>query len=121
MGAPSPEVIHELKAKFPERSLHLVEAVDGETTHHFVMTGPSRDEHKKFTDEMLAAKDQKDEAAKIAALRAAIERAALAQIRWPARDDVQRLFDYKPEMLDGLADTLRQHAGAETEFRTKKL
>lgn len=126
---PSNEQISALKATFPDRSLHLVEAVvkdeSSSTTDEvavFVMTGPSRDEYKKFADEVFAAKDMKgSESDRIVATRGAIERAALAQIRWPARDVVQKLFEHKPAMVDGFADELHKAAGSNVELRSKKL
>lgn len=123
MDAPSPEKVAELKVKFPERSLHQVEIdVCGET-HYLVMTGPSSDEHKKFTDEMLDAQDKEEKDRKdfVASSRGAILRAVLAQTRHPARDEVQRFFDFHPEALDTLPKKLREHAGANAEVRSKKL
>lgn len=132
MGSPSPEKIKELKALYPERSLHQVDLVDTRVDADgkkqdvgelftMVMTGPSSDEHKKFTDEMLDAKDKKDEKERIAALRGAILRAVLGQTRWPAREEVQKFFEMHPEAVDDLSTTLREHAGSNAEVRSKKL
>lgn len=122
MEEPSPEKIAEIKAKFPDRSLHLVEAKAGEdSVAFFVMTGPTRDEYKKFTDEAIKANDVKNESDKMAGLRGAIERAALAQIRWPDREECQKLFENKPAMVDGFAKELHEAAGSNVELRSRKL
>lgn len=85
------------------------------------MTGPSRDEYKKFTDEMIAARECKNESDKLSAIRGAIERAALAQIRWPDRESCQAMFNSRPAMMDGFADELHKAAGSNVELRSKKL
>jgi hypothetical protein len=119
---PTPEKIAEIKAKYPDRALELIEAKDGEDEiAHFVLTGPLREEYKKFSDEMLAAKDAKQESDKLASIRGAIERAALAQIRWPDRETVQALFNARPAMVDGFAEVLHKAAGSNVELRAKKL
>lgn len=118
---PGQEVIDGLKAKFPNRSLHLVEAFDGDESYHFVMTGPNREEYRKLTDELLSAKEAKDDRAKNDALRTAVERAALAMIRWPDRDVVQELFAAKPAMSANFAEELHKSAGSNFEVRSKKL
>lgn len=120
---PSKETIEGIRTKFPGRSLHLVEAQDegASDVEHFIMTGSTRDEYKKFCDETAKAEGVKDPAEQLQVLRAAIERAAMAQIRWPDRQTVQELFDRAPAMVDGFAKHLHHHAGTNYEVRSKKL
>lgn len=119
---PSQEKIEFIKSQFPDRALFLVEAVDAEDeVMSFVMTGPTKDEYKFFVNKMIAAKDTKDEADRLWAIRTAVENAALAQIRWPEREDVKRAFDARPEMVDGFAAELQKAAGQNVELRSKKL
>ena len=121
MAEPSKEVIERLKAQFSDRSLHLVEIVDEGESMHFVMTGPNKHEYKKFVDEVLGAKEKKTDAEMVDAVRSATERAALAQIRWPERAEVQDLFDRRPALVDSFRDEIHKAAGANAEVRSKKL
>jgi hypothetical protein len=117
----SSEKIEELKAKFPDRELHRIELVDGnEASHVLVMTGPNRDEYRKFVSDVQRASDSKP-ADKLEAIRFAIEQNALAQIRWPDRDDVKALFSSLPAMVEKFADKLHETAGGTIELRSKKL
>lgn len=127
---PSSDQITALKDKYPNRSLHLVEMVDveGKTAtddddvYCFVMTGPSKEEFKKYTDEIMSAKEKaKTEADKIDGINGAIERAALAMIRHPDRDEVKRLFDFKPLLAQGFAAEISKAAGDNFEVRSRKL
>lgn len=118
---PSEDVIKEIKAKFPGRSIHLVEAIDGEDVHSFVMTGPTKADYQKYSDEMLSAGTAKTEPEKRDRARVAIERAALAQIRWPDREDVEALFIAKPGLSVNFAEEIHKLAGTNAEVRSKKL
>lgn len=120
MQEPSSEKIAELKQKFPDRELHRVELFDGaEVAHVVVMTGPNRDEYKKFVSDVQRASDSKP-ADKLEAIRFAIEQSALAQIRWPDRDEVKALFSSMPAMVEKFADKLHETAGGNIELRSKK-
>jgi hypothetical protein len=121
MPTPSQETIEALKKRFPERALHQVETVICGDEHILLMTSPSQVEYQKYTDEMLKALELKGETEKVQALRGAQLRAILAQTRWPDRDEVQRIFEYAPEAVDEFHKTLREHAGAGAEVRSKKL
>jgi hypothetical protein len=125
MAEPTPEQIAQLKEKYPDRSLHLVEKFDPkeheQEPYAFVMTGPSRDELDKFDQEMIAAGKAKEDSDKKVAIRGACERAACAQIRWPEREEVRRIFGLHPEMVYGFAEDIRSFAGATFETRSKKL
>jgi hypothetical protein len=123
---PSAEVIARVKRDFADRSIHLVEAVDGDENkdgdiYFFVMTGPLRDEYKKYIDEVLSAREGKDEKAVGEGVRAAIERLALGQIRHPDRDEVKRIFNIKPALIQNFAVPLQNAAGDAIEVRSKKL
>jgi hypothetical protein len=121
---PSQEIKDKLKAQFPDRALRLVELHDdasGEAMW-FIMTGPNKAEYKKFTDEVLAARDAKGgDAAKSEALQVACERAALAMIRWPSRDEVKELFESRPGLSSAFPAEIHAAAGANFEVRAKKL
>lgn len=119
-----PDVIKHLKEKHPDRSLHQVEKYDPDdtsTSYLFVMTGPTRDELDKFEQDILATKKVTDEHERKGAVRTAAEKGALAQIRWPERDEVKRIFNLHPEMIYSFAADLRRFAGDTFETRTKKL
>lgn len=121
---PSDEKIAQIKSEFPDRPLFIVEAVDQEEqVMAFVMTAPTRDEYKFYTNKMLALKEdaKKDSADQLWAMRQVAENAALAQIRWPDRDTCKKAFDARPEMVDNFHAELRKAAGSLIEFRTKKL
>lgn len=123
MDRPSDERILALKAQFPDRTLHLVEVLDegDDALRCFVMTSPSSDEHKMYTERMLEAGEAKDEKDKQAKGKQAIYAAALAQIRWPERDEVRKIFEYSPDLVWKFADLLQKHAGSGLELRSKKL
>lgn len=124
---PSQEKIEFIKSQFPDRALYVVDAVavdketNEETVLTVIMTGPTREEHRFYTVKMMAANDIKDAAEKLWAVRSAVENAALAQIRWPERDEVKKAFDARPEMVDDFAGKLREFAGYNVELRSKKL
>lgn len=121
MAEPNKEQIERLKAQHSDRSLHLVTVTDDGEEYHFVMTGPSKLEYKKFMDELLSAKDKKNDAEMVETVHKAVECAALAQIRWPERLEVQALFDRKPALADSFRDEIHKAAGANAEARSKKL
>lgn len=121
MDEPSAEVIKKLKEQFSDRSLQQVEFGEGDEAFCFVMTGPNAVEYKKFVDETVDASDAKSEKDKIEKVRAAAEKAAMAQIRWPDRDQVKQLFDRYPAMITKFVDVLQTAAGDSFEVRTKKL
>lgn len=119
---PSDDKIAHLKTAFPDRSLHLVEATDADDQiMTFVMTGPTREELKFLDNKLAAARDTKDEADRIWQMRTAVENAALAQIRWPDRDECKKAFEARPQMVDGFHEQLRNAAGSNVELRSKKL
>jgi len=118
---PSADVISGLKSKFPNRALQLVEAVDGDESYFFIMTGCNKDEYQKFNDDVMSAKDSKDDKSKAAAFRSAVERTAIAMIKWPDRETVEALFKEKPAMSMNFAEELHKAAGSNVEVRSKKL
>lgn len=124
---PTQEKIDQIKAQFPDREVYAVDAVavdqdkneDYLTT--FLMTGPLREEYKMYVNKVIASRDEKDDANRLWAQRMAVENAALAQIRWPDREEARKAFDGRQEMVDLFAEKLREMAGANVELRTKKL
>jgi hypothetical protein len=122
---PTEERILALKSQFPDRVLKLIEAVDGkdgdEVVLNLVMTGPTRDEYNFYVEKMIKAKETKDEGDRVKAMRAAVEIAALAQIRWPDREAVKKEFEARPQMIDSFASTLDQLSGGQIELRAKNL
>ena len=119
---PSKEKIDQIKAQFPERTLHLVSAADAEDEiMEFVITGPTIEELRFLDNKLVAARDIKDEVDKTWEMRKAVKNAALAQIRWPDRAECEKAFDARPQMVDGFHEQLRNAAGANVELRSKKL
>jgi hypothetical protein len=112
---PSASVIGQLKAQLPGRDLHRIEMKAGENVFVFVMTGPTRTEWKKYRDECTKG------AGDFEKLEMAIERAAMAQIRWPAREEVKDIFELNPGLIQHFAENLNKLAGAEVESTAKKL
>jgi hypothetical protein len=122
LTAPSQETINRIKAEFPDRPLYQVDAIDkDDELMSFLMTAPSRDEHKMYTKRMLAVKEVKDEDDRLWQCRMIAENAALAQIRWPDREECKKAFDARPAMVDNFHDELLKAAGSLIEFRSKKL
>lgn len=115
MDAPSAEKIAAIKSQFPGRVIRLVELEDNGETYRFILTGPNAVEYKKYMAEMIA--NQAD----ITKAKEALERAALAQIRWPDRDAVKDLFDAHPAFPDQFGQQIHEAAGAGAEVRSKNL
>lgn len=113
---PSASVVAQLKAQYQGRTLNRVEmeAEDG-TSFVFVMTGPSRVEWKKYQDEIVAAAGNADRQQKV------LENAALAQIRWPSREEAVGIFDLNPGLIINFAETLNKLARVEVTVTSKKL
>lgn len=116
------EKIEQIKATFPDRTLFLVEATDGEDqVMEFLMTSPERGEYKLFVEQMIAAREIKNEGDRLWRIRDVVENHALAQIRWPLREECQKAFRGRPEMVDGFAQELQKAAGSNVELRSRKL
>lgn len=119
---PDKDKIEQIKAAFPDRALFGVDAVDGtDQVMAFLMTAPERGEYKLFVEQMIKARDTKDEGDRLWKIREVVENAALAQIRWPDRDTCMKVFRSRPEMVDGFAQELQKAAGANIELRSRKL
>lgn len=119
---PSKEKIEQIKAQFPDRELHEVTAVDDkEQVMVFIMTSPERGEYKIFVEKLMEVSSLKTESEQLWKVREVVENAALAQIRWPDREECQKAFRLKPEMIDKFSDELRRQAGSQIELRSKKL
>ena len=127
MNEPSQEVIDRLKAQFSTRSLHRVEfsTAAGESTELdpvvLIMTGPSVVEYEKFLEDIDRASKVKDDLDKGKAYRTVVQNNALAQIKWPDRDEAIALFAQYPAISLNLAQQLHNTAGASFEVRSKKL
>lgn len=124
---PTQQQIAQIKAQFPTRSLHrielspdLKEGVELDTLV-FVMTGPNVGEYEKYVEDVHKANAITDPLDRTRALRSAVQRNALAQIRWPDRDRVMDLFANYPAMSMSFAGLLHSTAGSSYEVRSKKL
>jgi hypothetical protein len=118
---PPQDKLESIRSLFPGRALFLVEAMDAEEqAMSFVMTAPERGEYRLFVEQIFKAREQKNDVDKIWATRAAVENAALAQIRWPSREECMEAFQKRPAMIDGFAEELQKAAGEQIEFRSKK-
>lgn len=118
---PNEQKIAELKAKFSDRSLHEVVLENEDEAYLFVMTGPTRAEYEKFQSELNDVIEKKKGLDKTIGIRDAVERAAIAQIRWPERPEAQAIFARFPTMSLQLADKIHGMAGDSFEVRSKKL
>lgn len=100
--------------KHPERDVQAMVFLTGESEWFFVLTSPNRDEWRKYRTEINKAGDDD------IAIEGAIERAALAQIRFPERDEVKKIFDRKPGLILNFAPVLSRLAGMSAEAVEKK-
>lgn len=121
MADPDKSLIDRLKAAHPDRALRLVEFSNEDGELAFIMTGPSKPEYQKYQDEIGSAMDKKTDKEKSEAIRNAVERAALAQIKWPDRPDAVQALERHPAMVLKFADVLNDMAGDSLEVRSKKL
>jgi hypothetical protein len=104
----------QVTAKYPERDVQAVVLKTGESEWFFVLTSPNRDEWRKYRTELSKAGEDD------IACEGAIERAALAQIRHPDRDEVKKIFDRKPGLILNFAPLLSTLAGLKAEAVEKK-
>jgi hypothetical protein len=104
----------QVAAKYPDRDVQAVALVTGETEWFFVLTSPNRDEWRKYRTEISKAGDDD------IAIEGAVERAALAQIRFPERDEVKKVFERKPGLILSFAALLSKLAGLSAEAVEKK-
>lgn len=109
------ELIAEIKAKHPGRSLEQVDMTDQGETYSFILAAPSKPEWQKYRKELSEA------GSSLLNVEAAIERAALAAIKAPSREECQALFNAKPGLVQNFASELNRMAGAEAEVRAKRL
>ena len=110
---PEPSVIDAIKAEFPNRRVKRVVMDDDGEELVFVLTSPIREEWKKYRREMT------DAASDIEKMEGAIERAALAQIRWPLRPEVREIFENRPGIIQNFALEITKLAGAHAEVSAK--
>ncbi len=127
---PTAEEIKALKSKYPDRVLKLLPfeektpdgaRVENSDTLYFIITGPNRPEFQKYLEEMEQARAIKGESAKAMAIKDAIERSALAQIRFPSRIEAEELFKMRPALSLEFAKHIDDAAGASYEARAKNL
>lgn len=122
MVDPGDETISRLKAAHPDRALKLMEAREAEgESFSFIYTGPSRIEYEKFIGEMEAAGKLKTDVEKTLAVRDAMERLSLAQIRWPDRQTVADIFAKYPMLVLNTGREISNASGDSFEVRSKKL
>lgn len=107
-------IVDRVVAKFPDREVRAIEIEAGKETLLFVLTAPDRDEWKKYRSEMRRADGDPD------GIETAIERAALAQIRYPEREQAQAVFNRKPGIIASFAGVLADLVGVDSEAREKK-
>ncbi len=112
---PSGAIVARLKSQYPGRDLHRIEMTIGDAVLVFVMTGPNKGDWKKYQDEAQRATGDSDKQL------AAVERAALAQIRWPERDEVLATLEKYPALVANFPEQLNELAGLEAVTTRKKL
>lgn len=103
-----------LKNQFAPRDIEVVTMVDGDIEIQFAMTPLNRQEWKKYRMDVTGSKDNLEK------VETAIENTALAMIRWPDRQEVIKIFDRRPGMIQNFAAELGRMAGANAEARIKK-
>lgn len=123
MDAPSEEQIKRLKEQHPGYALHLVELQEPGDEEMFcvVMKGANEDEYRKFTDDVMLAREAKTEAEKSEKMRFAGKQAVLRQAVWPDREAVKDLLFKHPQFVSHLGEKIHEHAGSTAEVRSKKL
>jgi len=112
---PTQDVIDRLKQQFPNRTLSRFVIKDQGDEHVFILTSPNREEWKKYRVECKSSGED------IERMEIAVERAALAQIRWPEREEVKALFASKPGIIANFAGELNDLVGTNAEVSSKKL
>lgn len=103
-----------VQAAHPEREVKAFVIEAGAKALFCVVTSPTRIEWTKYRADMAKAGSSDDQ------IEAAIERAALAQIRYPERSEVERFFNAKPGVIPMFAKILSDLVGAGAEAREKK-
>lgn len=107
--------VERVRTAFPDREVEGIEFDTGRDVLFFVLTSPDRDEWKKYRGELKKAAGDSD------AVESAIERCALAMIRYPERADVAKAFNRRPGLIVNFAAVLSKIAGVDYEAREKKL
>ncbi len=116
MNAPDENAISAVKVKHSDRDVrHVSYTEDDGEEYHFLMTGMNREEWRRYRQDQVAAGSDWDK------LESAIERAALSQVRWPDREEVKKLFNRKPGLIQLFSEELNRAAGAEAKAQQKKL
>ena len=108
-------IVDRIRAAFPDREVEGVEFEGAREPLFFVLTSPDRDEWKKYRGDMKRAGGDTD------LLESAVEKCALAMIRWPERAEVVKQFNRRPGLIQGFAAALNRIAGVDLEAREKKL
>jgi hypothetical protein len=123
MEAPTAEQIARLKQQHADRALHLVELQQPgeEEIYYVVMGGANEDEYKKFSDDVMLARESTKESERNEKMRFAGKNAVLRQAVWPDREAVKDLLFRNPTFVTHLAEKIHDHAGSTAEVRSKKL
>jgi hypothetical protein len=123
MEAPSKDKIDQLKAKHPDRALHLVEFQNPgeEEITYFIMQGANYDEYKLYQDQIRTANDAKSDLERSEKLMTAAKNAVMRQTVWPDRDEVKDILFRNPGFVEQAQKSIREHCGSSAEVRSKKL
>lgn len=114
MESPADEEVDKIKAQWKDREVRELEMSDEYGDYSFIVTSPSKAEWSKYVQEMTNAKGDFDLGVK------AIERLALAQVKWPERAHVMQLFEKRPGMIQNFAEPLSELAGTGVKATIKK-
>jgi len=115
MNEPDQSVINEMKTKYPDRDIALFSLSDEYGDYHFIMTAPDNGDWTKYQREIDQAGKSEEKLQKV------VYTAALAQIRWPSRDETKAIFDRRPGLVQNILPQLQSLAGVNATARLKKL
>ncbi len=119
---PTAEVIEKLKAAHPDRALKSMSLSEKDGDEFcFVYTGPSRAEYEKYIGDMESITKLKSDSEKTLAVRDAMEKLSLQQIRWPDRQTVSDIFARYPMLAVTTGSEISKATGDSFEVRSKKL
>lgn len=113
--SPAESQLETIKAKFEDRIVTIKRLGDQYEEYEFVLTSPTDAEWTRFQKEIREAGSDGDKK------MAAVKGAAMAQIRFPERVEVQRIFAKRPGIAVNFFSILSGLAGVDAEEREKKL
>lgn len=124
MEKPSEAQIKQLKEKYADRALHLVELKNegDDEMYYVVMKGANDDEYKIFVDATFDAREKAKNDIDRNERMAQVERNTIVMLTvWPEREELKKMLFDHPGFADKIAHEIPKHAGSSAEVRSKKL